>query len=307
MSDQFPELRVIGSYSPSDCAQKLRELGDEQRAREFDQLAADEEGGRSLGIFGIRKKKPPAYMFISHNFGFIAPAPTDKHLGIAPAGTFNGQSGLAGLRLNVTLNRLFIAEYPGAGEHKVLFNFAAVNYLGKNDLGEKVEESLQFNMTVRARNGEHAAIIGWPIFSGLTAGPNGIAFECNTINVKNTDDEKFLSFLDSDVFRKGLDVLTVVQPAMKPLVAISSGLMRALGQRHRNVPVQSFYMGLDFGDNPLGARLAEGDYVAVQAPADKWDWTEIVYDKARGQLVRADGLAPVTDYNYVVFGINRMH
>ena len=226
-------------------------------------------------------------------------------MSIFPAGSPSSNSGLAGLRINVTLNRLFVAEYPGGGQHTVLFNFAAVNYLGEDHLGGKIEEPLRFIMTLRAQIGEHAAIIGWPIFSGLTAGPIGIAFECSTVNVKNADDEKLLSFLDSKVFQKGLDALTVVQPAMKPLVEISSALMRAFGQRHRNVPVQNFYMGLDFGDNPLGARLAEGDYIAVQAPIEKWNWSEIVYDMARGQLVRADGLVPITDYNYVVFGISK--
>jgi hypothetical protein len=307
MNDKNSGLRVIGSYSASECARKLRELGDEKLAREFDEVAAHEKGGTGLGIFGIKRKKLRPWMHISHNFGFIAPLTNGNHLSIVPAGSIDNQPSLIGMRLIVTLNRLFVAEYPGSGEHRVLFNFSAVNYLGKNELGEKVEEPLRFNMTVRARNGEHAAIIGWPIFSGLTAGPGGIAFECSTINVKNTDDEKLLSFIDSDVFRKGLDVLTVVQPAMKPLVAISSGLMQSFGQRNRNVAVQGFSMGLDSGNNPLGARLAEGDYVAVQAPMDKWNWPDVVYDRARGQLVNRNTLAPLNDFNYLVFGVTKMH
>ena len=44
------------------------------------------------------------------------------------------------------------------------------------------------------------------------------------------------------------------------------GLAKTIGKRHRNVPVQDFDLGLDFSTIPLGARLAEGAYLAVQIP-----------------------------------------
>jgi hypothetical protein len=34
--------------------------------------------------------------------------------------------------------------------------------------------------------------------------------------------------------------------------------------RNRNVPVQDFYLGLDFSAIPMRARLAQGSYLAVQ-------------------------------------------
>jgi hypothetical protein len=52
---------------------------------------------------------------------------------------------------------------------------------------------------------------------------------------------------------------------------------KAIARRHRNVPVQEFYLGLDFGSTATGARLAEGSYLAVQVPEavqTVWDWEE---------------------------------
>jgi hypothetical protein len=58
----------------------------------------------------------------------------------------------------------------------------------------------------------------------------------------------------------------------------------------------------------MGARLAIGDYIAMQIPASLqtvWRWDDWVYDAQSGMLVsRSDAGKPVP-YNYVVFGVSR--
>src|SRR5262249_55869131 len=155
-------------------------------------------------------------------------------------------------------------------------------------------EDLHFALTCRVREGEQAAILGYPIFLGLNVGRDGLAFRSFTVNVKNDADEKFLGFLESDVFRAGLKLVSQVQPATAPLSAMALSITKAIAGRHRNVPVQDVYLGLDFSNLATGARLAEGSYIAVQIPESIqsiWDWEEWVYHPAKGQLVSGADLS----------------
>jgi hypothetical protein len=53
-------------------------------------------------------------------------------------------------------------------------------------------------------------------------------------------------------------------------------LTRQFLTRNQNKPVQDRYLDLDFRPTPFGARLAVGNYIAVQVPGDgalRWeDW-----------------------------------
>src|SRR5687767_1423121 len=157
-------------------------------------------------------------------------------------------------------NRLRVADYPGSGTHRILFDFYARNQV------PGFGEDLHFNATYRVREGERASIAGYPIFLGLNVGADGVAFRCHTVNVKNDADEAFLDFLEGDVFKSGLKLATIAQPAIAPLTGLALGLTKSIAQRNRNVSVQDFYLGLDFTGTSMGARLAVGDYIAVQIP-----------------------------------------
>jgi hypothetical protein len=195
-----------------------------------------------------------------------------------------------------------VASYPGGGTHRILFDFYAQNQVAGG------VEHLHFNATYRAREGEQVAVINYPLFVGLNVGSEGLSFRCFTVNVKNDADEAFLGFLESDVFRAGLRLATAAQPAIAPLSGMAVGLTRALATRARNVPVQDFYMGLDFGNVPTGARLAEGAYLAVQIPeklVPAWRWDDWVYGPSHGQVVSRADPSRILPYNYVVFGVSR--
>ena len=149
---------------------------------------------------------------------------------------------------------------------------------------------------------------GCPIFVGLGVGAAGVALEFYTVNVKNDADEAFLDVLEGDAFKQGLEVATTAQPAMAPLAGLALALTKSVAKRNRNVSVQDCYLGLDFAGTAMGARLAEGDYIAVQIPESLglvWDWAEWVYAPASGLIVSRSEPATLIPYNYVVFGVSR--
>ncbi len=159
-----------------------------------------------------------------------------------------------------------------------------------------------------AQEGEEAAVVGYPIFIGLNVGNEGLSFRCFTVNVQNSADEAFLNFLESDVAKAGLKLTTFAQPALEPLVKLVMGMTKIVAQRHQNVPVQDIYLGLDFGENAMGARLAVGDYIAVQIPENFtsiWDWNDWVYDPGNGHIVSKADPDKLIPYNYIVFGVSR--
>lgn len=195
-----------------------------------------------------------------------------------------------------------MAAYPGSGTHRVLFDFYAQNQV-PGDV-----EHLHFNATHRVREGEQAAILGYPIFVGLNVGIEGVAFKCFTVNVQNDEDEAFLGFLESDVFKAGLKLASTVQPAIAPFSQMALSLTKSIATRNRNVPVQDFYMGLDFSTIATRARLAEGSYLAVQIPESLqtvWDWSEWVYNPSNGQIVNKAEPTRLIPYNYLVYSVSR--
>jgi len=184
----------------------------------------------------------------------------------------------------------------------VLFDFFARNQVPGRP------EDLHFNATYRVREGERAPIAGYPIFVGLGVGSEGVAFRCHTVNVKNDADEAFLDMLEGDAFRSGLKLATAAQPAIAPLTGMALALTKSIARRNRNVSVQDFYLGLDFTGTAMGARLAEGDYIAVQIPESfqrVWRWEDWVYDPPSGLIVAASDPDQLIPYNYVVFGVSR--
>lgn len=115
------------------------------------------------------------------------------------------------------------------------------------------------------REGEEAAIIGYPIFVGLNVGSEGVVFKCLTVNVKNEDDEALLGFLESGVQDRtyaGNNRAASNRPALR------NGSRP--NKEHRRTAQEcagaGFLHGLDFTEIAFRARLAEGSYLAVQIP-----------------------------------------
>ena len=257
-----------------------------------------------LGTFGRSpfRSQPKLWMHTSHAFGYIAPqgSVSQTTLPILPVSNIRTNKRLQNGRLNITLDRLRVCSYPGKGTHRVLLHFYAQN---QTTLGV---EDLHWSSVYRVREGEQAALRGYPLFVGLNVGTVGVRLRVRTINVGNDNDEAFLHFFETDVFKSGLQIATTAQPVLAPFSQMAFGLAKALASRHQNVSVQDFDMGLDFGSSPFGARLAEGSYLAVQMPEGHlslWDWSSWFYYPSSGQIRNSTGVP--LEYNYLVFSIQR--
>jgi len=305
---EFSDVPVVGDMPVDQAVVKLREIGENEVA---DALEAQQPArgvaetfGSLSDLFALLKQSPPPYLNTAHVYGYLAPDQGgSKVLPIKHAGDMSGDPQLKNARLRITLNHLRVAKYPGNGIHHILLDFSARNQVQGN-----TEEALHFNMTFRAYDGEAVAAIGYPIFIGLNVGSEGVSFGCKTVNVQNDDDQKFLEFLDSEVFKVGLRLVSTLQPAIAPLTGMAVGLTKSIAQRHQNVSVQEFSMGLDFSDDPAGARLAEGSYLAVQVPQQDqliWDWDEWQFDRSSGQVVNKTNSSKLIPYNYIIFGITK--
>lgn len=297
----FDDLIVLGNLAPKDAANKLYEIGDEISAQSLEENLDDRIITFSSKASWPFQDKP--WQHTSHTIGYLSPtSPEIQEIPIQSASSISSDSALKNSRIKITLNALRVASYPGGGNHQVLFDFYA-----QNQLTEAVED-LHFNSTYRVREGQRAAILNYPIFLGLNVGNDGLIFKCLTVNVKNEEDEQAIQFLESDAFKTGLQLATTVQPAIKPLSEMAIGLTRSIANRRKNVPVQDIQIGLDFSNNPMGARLAEGVYIAVQIPETLkrvWDWSDWIYDVNTGQIVNDYHRDQLIPYNYIAFGISR--
>ena len=168
-ADWLARLPVIGGLPPGEAAVKLREVGEDEIA---DALARTPESGpgdvRGVVAAGDRAGPGVAAYRARGRLPGAGRGPGSGLLPIRHAANIAADEGLEGARIKVTLDGLRVADYPGRGMHRILFDFAARN---QTDQGA---EQLHFNATFRAAEGEQAAVLGRPVFSGLRVGGEGI-------------------------------------------------------------------------------------------------------------------------------------
>lgn len=300
----FDDVPVIGKLPPEQAIEKLRDVGEDD-VIEMLQMT-QEAASKSFGIGGPRgwvhlQDKP--WEHTAHTFGYLAPgAVGDTPQPIQSIGNIPADINLKQSRIKITLSRLRAAAYPGGGTHRVLLHFFAQNQLPHS------KEDLHFNATYRILQGEHAGIHGDPIFVGLNVGNEGLTLRCRTINVANDHDEAFLEFLESDVFKGGLTLVTTAQPVIAPFSELALAIAKTIAKRHRNVSVQDFKLGLDFSTIATNGHLAEGSYLAVQVPENqqaRWNWRDWVFHPGIDNVVRRTGPQQLIPYNYLIFSISR--
>ncbi|GLK77667.1 hypothetical protein GCM10008171_29210 [Methylopila jiangsuensis] len=280
----------LGAESLQAVVDYLRLIGDERRADEL-----TPHGGAPQG-WGFGSDRP----FLGTNaiFGFIDQTGGDR-LPIVPLAEIVADETLKGNTIKVTLDRFFVQEFPGRGEHRVLCEFS-----GKNQVAGETE-ALTFTATCRARDGQSAGVNGLPIFLGLTVGDNGVSFEGRTVNVSSSSDDHILEVLDTDTFKQGLSLLHLAQPAIKPFTKLAEGVVRMAAKRSGNWQVHTFSLGLDFDGSPTSARLRCGSFVVAQATKTAgWDWSNYVWDTHAGEIVPVGAAQPI-GMNYMVFGVSR--
>jgi hypothetical protein len=286
--------------SSEQAAAKLREVGEDEAAAIMEQVQSTNQ--ETFGLLDWFRGRDRAWQHAAHAFGYLAPTELSGDiLPIRHVGDIYADGTLKNTQIKITLDGLRVADYPGNGDHRILFDFYAQNQL------PSAVEHVHFNSTYRIREGERAAILGYPIFIGLNVGTEGVAFRCFTVNVKNEQDEIMLNMMESDVFKAGLKLANTVQPAIAPLTGLAIALTKSIATRYRNVPVQDFYLGLDFTNITTGARLAIGSYIAVQIPESfkrVWDWKDWVYHPTSGQVVSKTDPERLIPYNYIILGVS---
>jgi hypothetical protein len=289
----FVEYPLIGHLKDDEKIRLLEAMGDLEAAHELDAPEATKS---------IFNRKPKAWEHTFHSFGFVPLViPTSTVVPVLNAGQIEPDKSLHGAAITIRLEKLRVADYPGKGMHRILFDFYA-----QNSLTAGQQEHLHYNTTFRAREGEEAAAVGIPIFVDLNVGDLGLDFTCNTINLCNEGSQKALDLLESDLVKAGLQLAKTAQPAIGPLSQIALGLTKAILGSSQNVRVQEFRLGLDLENSPTGARLAQGSYFAVQVEdMDDWDWEEWVWHPGKAQLVTKLEPYKVCPFNYILFRVSR--
>jgi hypothetical protein len=129
-----------------------------------------------------------------------------------------------------------------------------------------------------------------------------------TVNVRSEDDAKLMAALQSEVFQKGLNLISSVGPAVGLLSATLGSIARYIAAGAKNRSVQQGLMAAGFDlelvDEP---KLRPGTYIMAQAPAEvqgmRWSWGNYVYDRQQRAIVDARDRATLIGYNYVAIGI----
>lgn len=290
MSD-FDEQLSLGNRTDEEIADYLESLGDLDGAHDL-----REAGVRGQGLARLLGKP---WTHTSHVFGYIEEGkPSADRVQIRSAFAADPDRTLIGTQIKVTLDAFQIAEYPGFGQHTVLFDFK-----GRDQAGDEAQD-LQYASVLQINDQDRAAVSGVPIFTGLTVPPDGLSFRAKTILVASKSDQALIDALQSSVFQDGLKLMGKLQPALPQLVGLVSGVTQNLLKRRKNAQIQLFDLGLDFSESRTSARLRRGSYVVVQVPAvSMWRWESWHFDPHTSSVVDADGkLAP---YNTIVFAVTK--
>lgn len=280
----------LGAQNPKAVIKYLRDIGDDEAA---DKL--DARGGTGQGL--SLPWQDQVYGYTGSLIGFIPAQSTDTMAAIENAVLLTPDPALKNSRVKITLEQLYVHSYPGRGQHEILCEFT-----GKNQAGGEQEE-MQFALTTKANDGAAASINGAPIFLGVTVGNNGIAFEGRTINVGSKGDEDFLAALSGGSFRDGLNLLTTVQPALKPFVGLASSLVGAVLKRSKNKQIHSFNLGLDFSESRTSVALRHGSFAVIQTDDHDWDWSRLAWNVSSQRILRKDTGA-VIPFNYLILKIS---
>lgn len=290
--NSFNPRDSLASKSNRTIAEYLRLIGDDDAALRFSDTGVAGQGlNRFLGC-------QDQYAYSGILMGFIPSGSKGKALQIQSAFELDPDMDLKGARIKITLDKFYVANFPGTGTHSILCEFT-----GKNQLSEAAEE-MRFAVSTTANDRSSAAISGAPIFLGVSVGQDGIAFEGRTVNVASSDDTLLMDALGSDAFRNGLALLTSAQPALKPFVGLAGSVVKAIAGRNKNRQIYAFKLGLDFAGGATSARLREGSYIVVQADDSVFNWSAHTWNSDARSVVETATGKPI-DFNYMVFGVSR--
>ncbi|BBB64245.1 hypothetical protein UNDKW_5972 (plasmid) [Undibacterium sp. KW1] len=143
----------LGARSPGDIAEYLSLIGDTDAAVEF-------QNGQVSGQGLLGQVK--AYKHIGAILGYLpVPKRGEVNMPIQGISKLTGDVKIVGKRVKISLDKFYVAEYPGLGTHQILCEFT-----GKNQVSNETEE-LRFALRFKAGDKTSASVSGVPIFMGL--------------------------------------------------------------------------------------------------------------------------------------------
>ncbi len=296
------DIKVIGEMKPLEAAAKLDQLGQKSEAAKLRALAKTLRVSTEISKLAYVDKKIQPWQHTNHVIAFIASAQGNatSARALTAATNIEPDTSLKEQSIKITLDRLRVFDYPGNGVHNLLFDF-----YGQHQAGGSAED-IHFSQVYRAQEGEGAAVAGYPIFIGLKLGKEGLRLRARTVNVKNDDDEKLLSFISSETFKNGLQLVNNTNPMTPVVTKFATGIFEVVAKRNRNVAVQDIDLGLDFSSISTRPKIAQGSYIAIQTPIQNWDWSKWSFYPETGEILSADADRKPIPYNYVVFSISKI-
>jgi hypothetical protein len=181
MMGQDDHILTLAKMPPLEAAARLRAIGEDEAADALESAALEQP--KSLQAFGVSDwlkslfEKP--WWYTEPIIGYFTPPSlaTGETTSISDPGPAVADPTLKKAALRITLDRFYVAEYPGKGKHQVLLHFTGVNQVR----GHASTEEVHFNTTCEVSNGGSAGDLAIPIFSGLRVGKDGIAIHCEKI------------------------------------------------------------------------------------------------------------------------------
>ncbi|WP_294642461.1 hypothetical protein [uncultured Aureimonas sp.] len=289
--EPFPPGSSLGEQAPEVVVAFLREIGNHEAA---DNIAA--AGGTGQGFLGFGNSP---YTATGVAYGLIDDDRSGSVSRVLTGNRIAADPSLAGTRIKVTLDHFYAAEYPGRGKQSILCEFQ-----GKNQIAGS-SEPIHFAATLTVQNQDSAGITGLPLFLGLTVGKNGIQLSGRTVYVGSTSDDALMGIFDSEIYKKGLSLLSTAQPALAPLALTAGGVIKFLINGPKNQEVHQFKMGFDFTGSKTSPRLRLGSYIVAQGGDQSTiPLSSCVWDNERSRLYNQRTGKEVTEFNYMVFGIS---
>lgn len=295
----IPNPSVITKLNAHDAVIHLRNIGEDEEANNIEQINI----GKNLDMISWPwNREPKPWEHTSYGYGFISakPSTSSQTIDICDARNIPFSKELQNSSILISLDYVRIFNYPGKGNHQVL-----LKYTTKNQLANTSDEAC-FNQVYNIQENEHAPISGYPIFVGLSLKKDPLVLECEIVNVKNDDDERLLSFINSTTFNDGMKLLNQTNPVMPIISNYAIGITKMLATRNSNVFIPAPKLGLYFSTIPTQIKLAIGSYIAVQMPnPGDFDWTKWKFNKNTGTIQSTEGPKMDIPFNYFVFSVNK--
>src|SRR2546430_1413780 len=112
----FADLPVIGALPHDAAAAKLREVGEDAAADAVERASPPPETMRAGGWWPFSNR---AWQHTAHSIGFLPTGGASGRQKILGLGEAQADASLKNARINIALNALRVADYPGGGTHRI--------------------------------------------------------------------------------------------------------------------------------------------------------------------------------------------